>query len=290
MKFVTDFDAYWREKGPLIIAEIRALHPTAATLDASIDLVLKRYTADLKPRLLRYFSMAYANKLTVLHSELPKTFRVSARLSTTINKHLKFTEIRRDIKAGFKASESVYRIAQTLRDKGVSKAVLPGYLKDITSKAKDVARLGHDSKEFLKFKSGLAKAQKRIDKLVNPSTSTLKRAYQEVLEKATNYSKSSYDKAVQYAIKAKQKYQTERLVINEATRAYTEASQADLRADTDAIGWRSVLSGGGSACDICVDKAIEDNYDLGPGGFPKRIPIGIPYHPSCQCSAEKIYR
>jgi hypothetical protein len=59
MKSVTEFDRYWREKGPLIIAEIKALHPTASTIDALITLVIKRHTADLKPLLLSYFSKAY---------------------------------------------------------------------------------------------------------------------------------------------------------------------------------------------------------------------------------------
>jgi len=290
MTFITDFDLYWREKAPLIIAEISALRPTVINMDEIILLVLRRHTSDLRPQLLSYFTRAYANRLVVLKSEVPNTFRVSRKLSTTINKHLSFSEIRRDIKLGIKSSQSVYRTAQILRDKGLSKAAIPKYLKGLQDAARTTARLAHDPQSFLRLQKKIKNAQRNIDRLVDPSTSTLKRAYQDLIEASTTYSESSYAKAVQFAVKAKQKYQTERLVRNEVTRAYAEASQVDLKTDPDAIGWRSVLSSGDSACDICVDKATDDNYGLGPGGFPKRIPIGIPYHPGCQCSTEKIYR
>jgi len=289
MTAVTEFDRYWREKGPLIIAEIKALHPTASTIDALITQVLKRYTADLKPLLLSYFSKSYATKLIVLKSPLPKTFEVTNKLSTTINKHLNFPEIRRDIKAGFKASQSVAKIAQDLRDSGFSKAKLPGYLKDITDSARTTAQLAHDSKEYLKFKRQLNIAQKRINRLVDPDTSTLRRAYQDIIDKSTTYSKQSYDKTVSYAIKAKQKSQTERLVRNEEVRAYTQAATDDLKADTDAIGWRWILDTE-NACPLCDAKATQDGYGMGEGGYPKRITPEIPLHPGCRCSLEKIYR
>lgn len=284
-----DIKNYWRLKGPEIVRALMALRPNTGNLDALIDQVLKAHTADLKPLLLEHLAKSYSTKLTVLHSDLPKTFRVSGTLSATINKHLNFPEIRRDIRIGLKSSKAVYKIAQELRDNGYSVAKLPKYLKDITDNARTVARLSHDNRDFLKFQQKLKQAQTKINKLVDPSTSTLRRAYQDVLDQSTTYSEQSYNKAVQYAVKVKQKYQTERLVRNETTRVYTAAAQADLKADTDAIGWRWVLAGD-RACEICMDKSTANDFGLGPGGYPKRISIGIPAHPSCICNVEKIYR
>jgi len=192
----------------------------------------------------------------------------------------------RDAMAGKQAWNSA---AQSVFQLGLQKADVAKDIRALISKARGEFALSEDGAGFVKYKTSVQAVQRRIDRLVKPSTSTLKNSYQRVVDLTADASVEAVEKAAKYAHYFKEKYNTTRIVSTEVSRAYGQARIVEMAADDDVVACRSKLNSGHEKKDVCDFYATADLYGMGPGIYPKDHLPPYPYHPFCACSLIDVY-
>ena len=159
----------------------------------------------------------------------------------------------------------------------------------LAAQARGVGVLGNDPTIQQNIRVSVNQVQRRINTLVRPDKSKLKRAYQDVVDAAQLGSQKAAEKAAYYSAMFKQRYNAERVLATESARAYGKGFFSSIANDGDVIGWRSVLNSGHTIEDICDFYAEADLYGMGAGCYPKGRAPDYPYHPFCTCSLEPLY-
>lgn len=138
----------------------------------------------------------------------------------------------------------------------------------------------------------LRKAQRAVERLARAGapTTRLKKAYQNIINVVERGDVEGLDKAVDRAVRAKARYNAERIARTEMSRANSKAIEVQIDADPDAVGYKSNLSSRHVDPDVCDIHAGADQYGMGEGVVPKNIGLAIPYHPNCLCFATLVYR
>jgi hypothetical protein len=211
------------------------------------------------------------------------------KLSSRLHDLSRHDELISALKEAARGKESWNLAAQAIFKKGIEKADIATDISSLMSKARKVFRLSDDSDAYVQYRREVGVAQRRIDRLINPDTSKLKRAYQSVLDITNKSSIQAVESTVKYAGYFKEKYNTERLTTTELSRAYGQARIVEMQSNDDVVGIRVVLNSQHSGRDICDFYAESDFYGLGPGGFPKDHMPPYPFHPWDMCKLEEIY-
>ena len=198
-------------------------------------------------------------------------------------------EIIADVRYSLKTGESWRMAAQKLQDNVGLKTDVAKDVKNVLANAKKSYLASNNPEEYAKYKSEIARLQRRIDKMAKPSTSKLKRAYQDVVDLTKKYSDAQYENAIKYTAYFKERYNAERITRTEAGRAYGDAAFSDALQDGDAIGVQFILSSGHPAPDQCDFVCSADLYGMGPGIYPKEYAPEYPIHPQCMCGLVKVY-
>jgi hypothetical protein len=211
-----------------------------------------------------------------------------SKFSSSINDLNRVDEIIAEIQQSIKVGKSWRTAAQDLMDKGIQRGDIAKDVQEVLDQARKAYGMTSDSEAYKAYRKHVETVQRRINGLVDPSTSKLKRAYQDILDLTNESSIKQIDNAAKYASYFKERYNAERIARTEMAGAYGDAFDTDNLQDEDSIGVRWVLSSGHPSPDICDFNAEADLYGMGPGGYPKDHYPPFPAHPSCLCSLEQI--
>jgi hypothetical protein len=211
------------------------------------------------------------------------------RFSSAINDVSRIGEVEDLLKSAFRNNQSWAKAAQDLRDTGIQKGDVAKDVDELLTRARQGFRLAGDEEGYKEYRREIERVQRRINSLKEPDTSTLKRAYQNVVDLTSDASAAEIERAAKYAIYFKAKYNAQRIVQSEITRAYKKGFISAVHYDEDAIGWQWVLSADHPEFDICDLYATADMYGMGPGRFPQDVDPPFA-HPHDWCGHVMVYR
>ena len=213
------------------------------------------------------------------------------KFSQKINDISRIGELTDQIKLSLKVGDAWKMAAQKLSDKGIQKGDISKDIENLLTEARQGYILANDPDGYRDYRREVERVQQKVDELINPDTSKLKRAYQDVLNLTSTASEESIAKAEKYAVYFKQRYNSERIANTEIARAYGKGKRISMLSDGDVIGVQSVLSTSHESddFDICDMYANMNAYGMGPGIFPKDHGPDYPYHPNCHCNLIEVY-
>ena len=233
---------------------------------------------------------APVNQLLVNDALLTHAWTVDKELfSSKVNKLTRIDEVLGTIKKGLNYGQSMRDISENIFETGVQKGDVTELVNQLSNTARLAARNANDIDLQRQLMRDIRQMQSQIDRLVNPDTSTLKRAYQNVIDAAEKMNTAAMEKAVDYAVYFKQKYNAGRIADTEFARAYGNTRIAEAHFDPDVTCLKVVLSSAHRGFDICDFYANADQYGYGAGIFPKDHLPNFPFHPHCHCGFEDIY-
>jgi hypothetical protein len=211
------------------------------------------------------------------------------KFSDKINDLARTNEMIVHIKKSLKTGSSWRKAAQDLSDTGIQAKDVAKDVDNLLTKARQGFKLANDPEGYKKYYREVRKVQSRINSLVEPGTSKLKRAYQDIVDLSDGASAKALENAEYYAGYFKQRYNAERIASTEISRAYTQGKQINALANDDIIGFQVVLSTAHAKFDICDFWANNDAYGMGKGCSPKTHMPPFPFHPHDWCILVEIY-
>ena len=215
----------------------------------------------------------------------------NVKLSSKINDVMKTKEIETSIRDAVQNEINIKQLAVDLVDKKLVSSELPGYIKDLLSKARQAADLTGDTEAYAKYRRALSRATKQIDALKDSeSTSKLARAYRDIAELSESASSKVVEKTIKRAIMQKARANALRLAHTETARAYGNGRLYDIQNDEDAVGVKVELSGEHEGYCICDFFVETDMYGMGEGVYPVDEVPDYPFHPYCQCELSSVYK
>jgi hypothetical protein len=210
------------------------------------------------------------------------------KFSAKINDLSRKTEITGAIRGSMKARDSWRKAAQDLHDRGIQRADVAKDVTELSKRARQAFAQSGDAKGYVEYMRDVKAVQKRIDRLTDPSTSRLKRAYQDVIDAAEKQSEKAMQKAIKYAAFEKERYNAERIARTEMAKAYGDSFITENVNDPDAVGWRAELSDAHKVTDICDFHTSADLYGMGAGVYPKGRGPAYPFHPHCIPEGQRV--
>jgi hypothetical protein len=222
-----------------------------------------------------YFENAYSDKGVKFSKEINNLSRRDEMIDTILK--------------GQKIGESWRMTAQRLSDKGIQAGDVAADVSKLAEKARQLSTIANDPELYKDYMRQVKRVQARIDTLVEPGTSKLKAAYQSIVDITKTTSQEAIDRAIKYTVYFKERYNAERIVATEGTRAYSQAFNSEVMGNDDIVGVKSALSSAHVEYDVCDFHATADLYGMGPGVWPKENRPDLPYHPWCTCSLEMVY-
>lgn len=223
----------------------------------------------------------------LLHNAYSTT---NVQFSQIVNDVTRKQEIIDIVRDSMRKNDAWRQAAQRLSDTNIQAQDIPKYIQRLEHEAREAFRLAGDPAGAEATVKALRRAKANIARLVDPSTSKLRRSYQDVIDAVERGSQKALEQSVRYAAYFKQRYNAERIIRTEMARAYGDAFSADILQDEDAIGYRSVLSTAHKIYDICDFYAKSNLYGMGKGVYPKDHGPPYPYHPHCTCVLEPVYK
>ncbi len=181
-----------------------------------------------------------------------------------------------------KANKAYATIAKKITDTSPISGDLPKFMDDLVRQARrGEVLLGP-----------LKKAQSQVNRLARSGAPTqrLKKAYANLLNVVQDGNKAALNKAVTRAMKAKARYNAQRIAITETARAHASLLQTQMDEDDDIVGFRRNLSSRHPKADVCDLYERADLYGMGPGVAPKGAPMNYPAHPHDLCFFTMVYR
>jgi hypothetical protein len=303
-KYINAFDSEYKTVAKSIVAELQRLllNTPADKVESVIVKVLLKYKIDKKLRdaLLKSVvgavqvgvgtSVDIESNIAVQKWFLDKIHTVGINMfSKAVNDLSRFDEMKYLLHTGMRLKESVQLSAVRLAHSGIVNGDIAEDIQKVVAGVKKLSVLAEDPKLSKKFNSDLRRVQSRIATLERPSTSKLKRAYQDIIELSSNATNEAIEKVVERAVLQKARSNAERIAATEIARAYGDAVFTDAAHNDDVIGVRSILSSAHGRYDICDFYADSDLYGMGAGVFPKDHAPPFPYHPYCTCILDNVY-
>jgi len=212
------------------------------------------------------------------------------KVFATIRNASKMPDVIDEMVRGIADARGIRTTAQAMTDGVLIKGDVAKDVRELSRLARRVAVETNSPELYTAYTRKITAVQRRINKLTDPSTSALKRAYQDIVDVSKNYSDEGMDRAVRYAIEFKARRNAERIVATETARAYGTAAYSEATYDPAIIGVRSVLSTAHRIYDICDYWAVADLYGMGGGVFPIESVPQFPHHPYCKCALEYVYK
>ncbi|MEA3346925.1 MAG: ADP-ribosyltransferase [Candidatus Auribacterota bacterium] len=169
-------------------------------------------------------------------------------------------------------------------------ADIASHIDNLVAKSKKI--LPDDKKALRELKTALNRSKREVSRLAaaGAPTKRLKKAYQNVINKVEDGQIDGLDKAMARAVKAKSRYNAERLARTEMANAYGEGFKYRLGQDEDATGYKVSLSSRHPKYDICDFHTKADLHGGGPGAYPKGKGPRYSFHPHCSCVLRPWYK
>ena len=195
-----------------------------------------------------------------------------------------------ELKAQMVKNASWTATAKGIADTGLAEGDVSGQMKDLIATARRA--YGGDPGALATYRTKIEAAQRYVDTLAanGAPTERLKKAYQNIINATQKGTDEALDKALDRAVRAKARYNADRVARTEIARAYGDAVKDDALKDDDAVGIRSELSSRHDDVDVCDYYAEADMYGMGPGVYPKDETPPYPYHPHDMCALTPVYR
>jgi len=216
------------------------------------------------------------------------------KLSPTVTKNT--FKIRSTITKQMQLGSSWTKTAQAIANTGEIEANLPKYLSDLVDKARAVQKHarginGYQSekankaykKAMAEYKAATEKALRNIEKLAQNGapTSALKKSYQNLVKQTQTLNEAAIQRGVSRAIRNKGRYLADRIARTEFVRANSVIKQLEIDEDDDIVGYKITLNSRHVVTDVCDLHSKANLYGMGSGVKPKRVDIGVPFHPFC---------
>lgn len=297
-KYVDAFTGYFTTQGDIIVLEAMEKIRDGVDPTRAVQMVLDEHeiAGKLRDQLLVAVSGSVkAGAGRVAPVALKRWYLNNAyspdgvRFSSRANNLLRADEIGASVRESMRRGESWRTAAQRLSEKGIQNGEIAKDVNEVLRKSRQAFAVGADTKSYGEYRAKLLATQRRINKLVGPSTSKLKRAYQDILDLTAESSEKAVDSAMRYAVYFKERSRAETITRTEGARAYDQAFTANALSDDLVVGYRSVLASNHTVYDICDWWAKANLYGLGAGVYPKTHGPEIPHHPNCKCSMEEVY-
>ena len=182
------------------------------------------------------------------------------------------------------------KAAFELVKRDITKADFPKYMSNLLDLARQGATISNDRSIFLEYRRAMARAQRNVDALINPNTSTLRRAYRDVIEATQGATEKQLSAAIDRAVLFKARNNAQRLATNEIRRAYGNARMLDISNDQDAVGVQVSLSGDHKDIGCVCEYIVDQDWGMGAGVYPIDKLPEYPFHPWCDCVLDPIYK
>ena len=212
------------------------------------------------------------------------------KLSSKIHDLSRTNEISSLIKQSLTVSGKWQTVARDLVKNDITQAELPKYLKEMLDLSSKAAGLSKDTEIAQEYRRALAHAQRSVDRLISPDTSTLRRAYRDVIEATQSATTKQLDSAIERAIMFKARSNAQRLAATETSRAYGNARILEIKSDEDAVGIQVSLIGDHRDIGCICEYIVEQDWGWGPGAYPFSKLPEYPFHPWCDCNLDPLYR
>lgn len=211
------------------------------------------------------------------------------RFSSRVNNLSQMDEVFKVLRRGLTYQEKVNELAVDIFRTGVQKEDVTKLISELEDSARLMARNAGDINISRDFMREVHKTQSHVERLTRPDTSTLRRAYQNVVDAAKEMNEEALTRSVKYAGYFKQKYNAQRIADTELSRAYGNAVQSEALYNSDVTGIMVTLSSAHNITDICDFYANADLYGMGKGVYPKDLLPDYPFHPNCHCILDEVY-
>jgi hypothetical protein len=207
-------------------------------------------------------------------------------LSERLNNLPLLPAIQKEIYIAMDKAKTYRELATTLQEKGLTYADFPQYMDKLISKAKIYAP---DAPELRKE---LLRVKGRINQLsrAGAPTTNLKAGYNQVIEAIEKGNAKQLEKAIQWAVNEKARYNAMRIGRTEIARAHGLLHDKRAQENPRVVGVKYSLSSRHKEYDICDLHCGVDAFGMGPGVYPKMFHPPFPFHPHCLCNPSFVYR
>jgi hypothetical protein len=212
-------------------------------------------------------------------------------LSAKINELSRGDEIFQAVRQSIDRANNFNDVVQGLYKKNLQIGDIPKVFERIRQVARQAETSGlPDDPEFIRsFNADLRQAQRGIDNLINPSTSKLRRAYQDVVDKCQARAWKTVDRKLEYAAYYKQRYNADRILHTEAARAYGQGARLQAIRDPSITAIKFSLASDHDCICICDVICNADLYGYSPGVYPKDQGLDYPFHPHCCLPDSRVW-
>ena len=211
------------------------------------------------------------------------------RFSARVNDTTRVGEIVAQIRQSQRIGDSWRYAAQRLSDRGIQRGDVAQDVRAVLADARRAYTAAGNPEAYAAYARRVQAVQRRVSRMVDPSTSKLKGAYQDVLDLTAESSVAQVERAARYAAYFKQRYNAERIMRTEGARAYSQAHFTAALDNADVVGVQWVLAEYHPAFDICDLNANANLYGMGRGVYPKTHAPVHPAHPHCVCLLFSVF-
>jgi hypothetical protein len=303
-KYIDAFTGFYTTEAQIVVLDILRMLRGVTDMDKAriiVDDVLTSHGVDLKFRTKFLEGISGAVKTGAGVKTIPDPIALKrwylenayspagVKFSAEVNQ-IKFSKyITESVTKSMRIGEAWKMSAQRLSDIGIQRGDVVSAITDLQKHARQAFSLSDDPQSYRAYTNAIRRAQAGVDKLIDPSRSKLRNAYQQVINATKTGSVQATEGALKYAAYFKARYNAERIVKTETARAYGQAFYTDALNDEDVAFIRWELNSGHEIYDICNFNSDADLYGLGAGCYPLNSVPAYPAHPGCMCRLAAVY-
>jgi len=211
------------------------------------------------------------------------------KLSNRISDLTRLADIKSTIKESLKQAKSWTGLASALGKQNLQKADLASHITQLDAQARRLMR--GDKTGFREFQRDIRQSMRKVERLAQAEAPTqrLKKSYQNVINVSRGTSEQALNKAMDRAIRAKSRFNSERIARTEIAKAYSQGQYQGAIDDPDVVGIRYRLSSRHAQFDICDFNTEANLFGLGKGVYPLNKLPRYPFHPHCTCVMSYVF-
>lgn len=209
-----------------------------------------------------------------------------------------FEQLSRAVEQAVRHGETATSLAQRMRDEighrvrivdgGPGGIGVPPILRDLEEASRRSILASGDPRAFERFAGVRRELRRYADRLQGGAFGTRTAAVsalKDIEAAVARGSAAAVDDAIRWWIWNREQIHQRMIARTETTRAFNE----EYRRASDALPWVVGFEWNTEpgACERCLELGAQDQFDLGPGGYPKDAYPAMP-HPNCMCFPTEI--